>query len=70
LNILPGQVGALRAGGGPGAIVALSTPAGRVLVRVTRRSAEALGLAEGVDCFAVIKTVSIAREDVGQGGGA
>ena len=33
--------------------------------RVTRRSAAALGLAEGADCYAVVKTVAIAPEDVG-----
>lgn len=67
LNILPGTIDSLRAGEGPGALVALSTPAGRVLARVTRRSAETLGLAEGVECFAVVKTVAIAREDIGRG---
>lgn len=65
LNILPGTVDSIRAGGGPGALVSLDTDAGRVLARVTRRSAEALGLAPGVACFAVVKTVAIAREDVG-----
>ncbi|WP_417207732.1 molybdenum ABC transporter ATP-binding protein [Antarctobacter sp.] len=65
LNILPGTVDSIREGEGPGALVSLDTPAGRVLARVTRRSAEALGLAPGVACYAVVKTVAIAREDVG-----
>ncbi|KUF10577.1 molybdenum ABC transporter ATP-binding protein [Pseudoponticoccus marisrubri] len=65
LNILPGRIDAVRAGEGPGALVTLDTAAGRILARVTRRSAEALGLAPGTPCHAVIKTVSIAREDVG-----
>lgn len=65
LNILPGTVDSIREGDGPGAIVSLDTAGGRVLARITRRSAEALGLAPGVSCFAVVKTVAIAREDVG-----
>ncbi|WP_425043308.1 molybdenum ABC transporter ATP-binding protein [Primorskyibacter sp. S87] len=65
LNQLPGQVEHIRAGDGPGAIVSVETPAGRVLARITRRSAEALELSEGVECWAVIKSVSIARGDVG-----
>ncbi|RVT83352.1 molybdenum ABC transporter ATP-binding protein [Rhodobacteraceae bacterium CCMM004] len=65
LNVLPGRVAALRQGEGPGAMVVLDTPAGRLLARVTRRSAAALGLAEGTECHAVMKTVAIAPEDVG-----
>ena len=67
LNILPGAVSAVRTGAGPGALVSLQTPAGKVLARVTRRSAEALALSEGVPLYAIVKTVAIAREDVGQG---
>lgn len=67
LNILPGRVDSIRAGEGPGALVSLDTAAGRVLARVTQRSAEALDLAPGVTCHAVVKTVAIAREDVGGG---
>ncbi|OED50797.1 molybdenum ABC transporter ATP-binding protein [Rhodobacteraceae bacterium (ex Bugula neritina AB1)] len=68
LNILPGTIEQIRTGSGPGAIVSLNTPAGRVLARVTRRSAQALHLDPGTDCFAVVKTVSIAPEDIGGGG--
>lgn len=67
LNILPGTVEHVRSGGGPGAMVSLRTPAGRLLARVTRRSAAALGLAAGASCHAVVKTVSIAPEDIGSG---
>ena len=65
LNVLPGTVEMVRPGDGPGAIVSVRTPAGRVLARVTQRSAEALGLAEGVACHAIVKTVAIGPEDVG-----
>ncbi|WP_282169702.1 molybdenum ABC transporter ATP-binding protein [Ruegeria atlantica] len=65
LNVLEGTVDTIRAGEGPGAIVSVRTPAGSVLARVTRRSVEALGLEPGKPCFAVIKTVALAPQDVG-----
>ena len=68
LNILEGRVDEIRSGEGPGAIVALDTPAGRVLARITRRSAAALGLVPGAVAFAVIKTVSVAPGDIGTAG--
>jgi len=64
LNVLPGTVERVRAGAGPGAIVSLSTPAGLVLARVTGRSVAALGLAVGVECHAIVKSLAIAPEDV------
>jgi len=64
LNVLPGTVGAVRTGDGPGAIVSIDTAAGRVLARVTRRSVAALALSPGVACHAIVKTVAIAPEDV------
>ncbi|MCW1931833.1 molybdenum ABC transporter ATP-binding protein [Pararhodobacter zhoushanensis] len=65
LNILPAVVVEVRAGDGPGAMVSLDTPAGRLLARITGRSATALGLAPGVRCHAVIKTVAVAPENIG-----
>ncbi|MBO9447587.1 molybdenum ABC transporter ATP-binding protein [Ruegeria sp. R14_0] len=65
LNVLQGAVDTIRAGEGPGAIVSVKTPAGTVLARVTRRSVEALELQPGKPCFAVIKTVALAPQDVG-----
>ncbi len=67
LNVLDGVVEAIRAGEGPGCIVSVRTGAGTVLARITRRSAEALALAPGVACCAVLKTVALAPEDVGGG---
>ena len=69
LNIMAGVVQDIRAGAGPGAIVAIDTAAGRVLARVTRRSALALGLAPGVSVHAIAKSVSVAPGDVGAGFG-
>ena len=64
LNILPGQVEQIRTGDGPGAMVSLVTPAGRILARITQRSAQALELQEGCACHAVVKSVAIAPGDV------
>ena len=64
LNLLSGTVSSIREGDGPGAIITLDTPAGSVLSRITRRSAQALKLAPGVPCCAIVKTVAIARQDV------
>nr|WP_083599320.1 molybdenum ABC transporter ATP-binding protein [Shimia gijangensis] len=65
LNILKGRISQIRAGDGPGAIVSLDTNAGRVLARLTRRSVTAMSLAEDLEVYAVVKTVSIAPQDVG-----
>lgn len=67
LNVLPGRIDSIRPGNGPGALVSLETRAGRLLARVTQRSVGALALEAGVECFAVVKTVAIAREDIGGG---
>lgn len=64
LNILEGTIEKIRPGAGPGMIVSLNTTAGRVLARVTRRSATALDLAEGTRCCAVVNSVAIAPEDI------
>jgi len=65
LNSLAGTVAEVRLGDGPGAIVSVDTPAGRLLARITRRSVARLGLAPGVACHAILKTVAIAPQDVG-----
>lgn len=64
LNILPGKVEQIRGGAGPGAMITLKTDAGRILARITQRSAQALELAPGARCYAVVKSVAIARSDV------
>lgn len=65
LNILAGAVREVRHGEGPGAIIALDTPAGRLLARITRRSAEAMGIIPGAEVYAIVKSVAIAPEDIG-----
>jgi molybdate transport system ATP-binding protein len=71
LNILAGTIVDIRLGEGPGALVTLAIGPGpdgdRLAARVTRRSAEGMGLAPGRTCHAIIKTVAIAPEDIGTG---
>ena len=45
--------------------VALAVGRDRLRARITRRSLEALGLAPGKACFALIKTVAVGQQDVG-----
>ncbi len=70
LNILPCQVTAVQDGRGPGVLVQLDLGGEALLARVTRRSAQALGIAPGVAVFAVVKTVAVAQGDVGAAEGS
>lgn len=65
LNILPATVSALHDGQGPGVLVRLDLGTEFLLARLTRRSAQALGLAPGVGVHAVLKSVAVAQADVG-----
>ncbi|MFY0681047.1 MAG: molybdenum ABC transporter ATP-binding protein [Thalassovita sp.] len=65
LNVLEARVLSIRDGAGPGALVQLAVGAENILSRVTKRSAKALGLCPGADCFAVVKSVSVAQADIG-----
>lgn len=67
LNILPATVQAVRLGEGPGALVQLALGEGRLLARITARSAKALELRPGRPVFAVLKAVSVARGSIGDG---
>ena len=67
LNILSGQIIDIRLGDGPGAMVVLAVGQDRLTARITRRSVEAMGLATGQTCHAIIKSVAVAPEDVGTG---
>ncbi|MGY6697766.1 MAG: molybdenum ABC transporter ATP-binding protein [Roseinatronobacter sp.] len=71
LNILPGTVSDLRLGDGPGALVTLTLgleeEGERLSARITRRSAQAMGLAAGQRCHAIVKSVAVAPEDIGTG---
>lgn len=65
LNTLAGQVTDLRRGTGPGVIVQIRIGDADLLARITRRSADMLGLAPGMACYAVVKTLSVAPDDIG-----
>lgn len=67
LNILPVRIVALREGTGPGVVVQASAGTDKILARITRRSAEALDIKPGDTAYAVVKSVSIARVDIGTG---
>lgn len=67
LNILSGTITDIRQGSGPGALVTLAIGEERLSARITRRSAVAMDLAPGQTCYAVIKTVAVAPQDVGSG---
>jgi molybdate transport system ATP-binding protein len=67
LNILAAKVTALRPGHGPGMVVQLRVGQDLILARITRRSAEALGVAPGLSCYAIMKTVAVAPGNVGTG---
>ena len=66
LNHLPGVVAEIRPGRGPGVLVMLDVGEDRLSARITRRSAKGMGLAVGQPCYAIIKSVSIAPQDVGR----
>ncbi len=69
LNVVPVAVTSLREGTGPGVMVQLRAGEDLILARVTGRSATAMGLIEGWQGFAVVKSVAVASGDVGVRGG-
>ncbi|MBW6416599.1 molybdenum ABC transporter ATP-binding protein [Celeribacter sp. PS-C1] len=64
LNILSGTIAEISEAQGSAVLVAVQTGAGRVLARVTTRSVAALGLRVGAPCHAVVKTASIAQDNL------
>lgn len=67
LNVLPVSVTSIREGDGPGAVIGLMAGEDPLIARITRRSARTLGLKVGMACYAVLKSTSVAAEDVGAG---
>ncbi|WP_119304629.1 molybdenum ABC transporter ATP-binding protein [Dongia deserti] len=65
LNILPVTVTEVKIGEGPGAVVQLRAGQDLLLARLTRRSVAALGLKPGVAAHAVLKSVALAKSDIG-----
>jgi molybdate transport system ATP-binding protein len=65
LNILPGRILDIRTGDGPGALVRVQIGEDVLLARITRRSATALALTPGLPVHAILKAVSVPRENIG-----
>ena len=65
LNILPVTVTEVKVSEGPGAVVQLRVGQDLLLARITRRSAVALGLKPGIAAHAVLKSVALAKSDIG-----
>lgn len=65
LNVLEGTVREVRPGSGPGAMVTVEVGGQALLSRITKRSCEALGLVPGTPCFAIMKSVAVASDDIG-----
>lgn len=65
LNILPVVVTEVKAGEGPSAVVQLQAGSDLLLARLTQRSVAALGLKPGVAAHAVLKSVALAKSDIG-----
>ncbi|HSF65401.1 MAG TPA: molybdenum ABC transporter ATP-binding protein [Paracoccaceae bacterium] len=63
-NILPVVVTRIVPGEGPGVIVHLAVGGDEILARITRRAADALALAPGLPAFAILKSMSVARNHV------
>ena len=65
LNILPAVVQRLGNKEGPIVDVAIRCGEDDLLVRITRRSLNRLKLEPGTPCFAMLKSVAVARRDIG-----
>jgi molybdate transport system ATP-binding protein len=63
-NILPAVVESIVMGEGPGAMVRLSAGEEVLLARLTRRAVDSLQLGPGTPCFAILKAMAVARDDV------
>ncbi len=66
LNVLPVTITQVSQGRGPGVAVGLQAGDDHLLARVTRRSAQRMGLSEGQAVFAIIKATAVGPEDIGR----
>ncbi len=64
LNVLSVSITSLQAGHGPGVAVGLQAGGARLLARITKRSAQSMGLAVGDRIYAIVKTTAIAPGDI------
>ena len=63
-NILAGTVARIAPGAGPGAMVHVAVDGQELLARITRRAVEQLALQPGDPVYAIVKTMSVARDHV------
>jgi molybdate transport system ATP-binding protein len=70
LNVLAARIAEIGAAEGPSANLRLDLGGTTLLARLTRQSIHDLGLAPGSAVFAVIKSVTFGRANVGPGGAA
>ncbi|MCA0042908.1 molybdenum ABC transporter ATP-binding protein [Celeribacter litoreus] len=68
LNVVEGRIKAMHDVNDAAVMVSLDTGAGALLAQITRRSVAGLGLTLGATCYAVIKTVAIAHDNMGFSG--
>ena len=61
LNVLEGRIAGIAPGGGAEALVSVDCCGDRIVARITRRSADLLGLTPGMAVFAIVKTVTFDR---------
>lgn len=69
LNALPCAVDSITPGDGPGAMVRLLVGDEVLLARITQRSVAALNFVPGDRCYAILKSMAVARHNVGRGRG-
>ena len=60
LNVLPVRITQIHKGDGPGVALSLRAGEDQLLARITARALAQLNLAEGEDCFAILKASSVA----------
>ena len=65
LNSLEGEITDIQTGAGNSILVQLKCGTDHILSRITERSRQQLGLKVGLPIFAVLKTVSMAQDDIG-----
>ena len=63
-NILPCRVIRVTAGDGPGSIVHLAVGPDEFYARITQRAAAEMGLSPGDDVHAILKTMSVSRDQI------
>lgn len=63
-NILPARIVSLQPGDGPAVLIQLALGEDKILARVTRRAVASLNLQSGDEIYAVLKSMSIARDHI------